>query len=202
MKTNPPTYTSARLECFAAAEVECRLLEPSGESQAHDLICTPQAMMKMAIEAMRHSVGESRDDGKCLPKVGAVLIKPGAPGQTAYRGELREGDHAEFTLLERKNRDQKLDGSVLFTTLEPCAPGARNPPKISCAERIVLARIKEVWIGIEDPDPTVCGKGIKYLQDNGVTVHMFDREFQQQIRDFNQDYIAQALKRAATATSR
>lgn len=26
---------------------------------------------------------------------------------------------------------------------------------MGCAERIVNARIKEVWIGIEDPDPTV-----------------------------------------------
>ena len=53
---------------------------------------------------------------------------------------------------------------------------------MSCAERIVLARIKEVWVGIEDPDPTVDRKGIKYLQDCGVTVHMFDRDLQETIR--------------------
>ena len=88
-----------------------------------DLRFKPQAIMKMAIEAMRQSVDESRGDGKATPKVGAVLLKPGAaPAHTAYRGELRDGDHAEYTLLERKNRDQKLDGCVLFSTLEPCAP--------------------------------------------------------------------------------
>ena len=153
-----------------------------------DLRFKPQAIMKMAVEAMRLSVDESRRDGKATPKVGAVLLKPDPPWHvTAHRGELRDGDHAEYTLLERKNRDQKLDGCVLFSTLEPCAPGARNRPKISCAERIVLARIKEVWVGIEDPDPTVGGKGIKYLRDNGVTIHMFDREFQQEIREFNID---------------
>ena len=157
-------------------------------------------MMKKAIEVMRLSIGESRNDGKSPPRVGAVLIKPGpSPLQTAYRGELREGDHAEYTLLERKNRDKPLDGSVLFTTLEPCAPGARNHPKMSCAERIVLARIKEVWVGIEDPDPTVDRKGIKHLQDHGVTVYMFDREFQEEIREFNKDFIAQALERKAAA---
>ena len=165
-----------------------------------DLRFKPQAIMKMAIEAMRQSVDESRGDGKATPKVGAVLLKPGAaPHSTAYRGELRDGDHAEYTLLERKNRDQKLDGCVLFTTLEPCAPGARHYPKVSCAERIVFARIKEVWVGIEDPDPTVGGKGIKYLQGNGVTIHMFDREFQQEIREFNKVFLAQALDRAAEA---
>jgi len=73
---------------------------------------------------------------------------------------LSIGDHAEFTLLERKNRSNKLDGAVLFSTLEPCAPGSRHDSKLSCAERIVLARIKEVWIGIVDPDPTVDRKGI------------------------------------------
>ena len=58
-------------------------------------------------------------------------------------------------MFERKNRKTKLDGLILFTTLEPCAPGARNHPKLSCAERIVNARISEVWVGFEDPDPSV-----------------------------------------------
>ena len=94
-----------------------------------DLKFKPQAMMKMAIEAMRQSVDEVRSDGKASPKVGAVLVKPDAGRlETAHRGELREGDHAEYTLLERKNRAHKLDECVLFTTLEPCAPGARNRP--------------------------------------------------------------------------
>ena len=116
--------------------------------------------------------------------------------EASCRGELRSGDHAEYTLLERKNCDTQLDGSVLFVTLEPCAPNARNTPKMSCAERIVLARIKEVWVGIEDPDPTVDRKGIKYLQDAGIAVHMFDREPQEIIQVENKDFLAQALERA------
>ena len=106
-----------------------------------------------------------------LPKVGAVLLKPDGTIETAYRGELREGDHAEFTLLERKNRASHLEGSILFATLEPCAPDARKAPKLGCAERIVLARIKKVWIGIQDPDPMVDRKGILYLQF--TTRHLF-----------------------------
>ena len=70
---------------------------------------------------------------------------------------------------------------------------------MGCAERIVLARIKEVWIGIEDPDPTVDRKGIKYLQDSGVTVHMFDRDLQEEIQAANKAFIEQALERAAEA---
>jgi len=159
----------------------------------------PRKMMEMAIDVMRQSVNEPRTDGKASPLVGAVIYKPDGTIETACRGELRYGDHAEFTLLERKNRDNKLDEAVLFATLEPCAPNSRNFPKLGCAERIVLARVKEVWVGIEDPDPTVDRKGIKYLQDSGVTVHMFDRDLQEVIHAENKDFIAQALERAAAA---
>ncbi len=109
--------------------------------------------MLRAIEAMRASIAEPRGDGKVSPRVGAALLKPNGEIQTASRGQLRMGDHAEFTLLERMNRAEALDGCRLFATLEPCAPGARNAPKLSCAERIVLARIPEVWIGVDDLDP-------------------------------------------------
>ncbi len=155
--------------------------------------------MEHAIEVMKQSLHEPRHDGKPPPKVGAVLYKADGSIETAFRGELRWGDHAEFALLERKNRANSLDGAKLFSTLEPCAPGARKHPKLSCAERIVLARIKEVWVGIEDPDPLVDRKGIKYLQDNGVSVQMFDRDLQEVIKAENKEFIAQALARAAAA---
>lgn len=157
----------------------------------------PRKLMERAVEIMRQSIPERRRDGKKTPAVGAVLWKPDGTVETAYRSELRDGDHAEFALLERKNRANRLDGCLLFTTLEPCAPGARKFPKLSCAERIVLARIKEVWVGLEDPDPTVDRKGIKYLQDNGVTVHMFDRDLQEAIHADLKEFVDQALERAA-----
>lgn len=156
-------------------------------------------LMERAVAVMKESMKERRDDGKAPPLVGAVLLKPDGSVETAHRGELREGDHAEYTLLERKNRASRLDGAILLATLEPCAPGARNHPKLSCAERIVNARIKEVWVGIEDPDPTVDRKGIKFLQDHGVSVHMFDRDLQEQIQAANAEFIAQALERRAAA---
>jgi ATP-dependent DNA helicase RecG len=129
----------------------------------------PRKYMEMAIATMKESINEFRGDGKASPLVGAVLWKPDGSVETAHRGELRDGDHAEFTLLERKNRANKLDGCILFATLEPCAPGARKHPKLCCAERIVNARIRQVWVGIEDPDPLVDRKGIKFLQDHNVT---------------------------------
>jgi len=157
----------------------------------------PRKLMELAIKVMRKSISEPRSDGKASPRVGAVIYKTDGTIETACRGELRDGDHAEYTLLERKNRGSKLDGSLLFTTLEPCAPGSRHGPKLSCTERIILARIRKIWIGIEDPDPTVDRKGIKYLQDNGLKVHMFDRDLQEVIRAENKEFIVEAEERAA-----
>lgn len=158
-----------------------------------------QTYMEMAIGIMRCSVSEKRADGKETPKVGAVLLRPDGTIETACRGELRQGDHAEYTLLERKLYSEELDGSVLFATLEPCAPGARNHPKLGCAERIVNARIAEVWVGIEDPDPSVDRKGIQYLIDHQIRVRMFPQILQAQIVKENALFIQQAQERAKEA---
>lgn len=152
----------------------------------------PRKMMEKAIEVMRASVAEKRTDGKPSPLVGAVLVRPDGSIETACRGELREGNHAEFTLLERKCVGEKLDESVLFATLEPCLN--RNHPKRGCARHIVSARIKEVWVGIEDDNPTVAGKGIEHLRQHGVTVHMFDRDLQDVILKENRTFFEWARK--------
>jgi len=152
--------------------------------------------MEKSIEVMKNSIQEVRNDAKPSPYVGAVLVRQDGSIVTAYRGELREGDHAEFTLIERKCRAEKLDGCTLFATLEPCAPGARHFPKLGCSERIVNARLKKVYIGIEDPDPTVDRKGIKYLQDNGIEVEMYPPELQKEIRECNKEFLSAALERA------
>ena len=159
----------------------------------------PEDYMRLAVEVMKESKQERRNDTKISPLVGAVLVKPDGEVVTAYRSELREGDHAEFTLIERKCRAQRLEGSVLYATLEPCAPGARHFPKLSCAERIVNARIKKVYVGIEDPDYTVAGKGRKYLQDNDVEVELFPKELQDEITTVNEQFLEQARLRSRLA---
>ena len=150
-------------------------------------------LMEKTIEVMNKSVNEPRPDGKVPPKVGALLLFPDGRVETAYRGELREGDHAEFTLLERKLPHENLEDCILFTTLEPCVK--RNDPKVPCCRRTTNARIKQVYVGIEDKDPTVDGKGIKHLEKHGVTVKMFDRDLQRSIENVNKAFLKQALER-------
>jgi len=59
----------------------------------------------------------------------------------------------------------------------------------------VNARFKTVYVGITDPDPTVDGKGIKHLEDNGIKVTMFDRDLQKIIEDENREFRRQAKQR-------
>lgn len=118
-------------------------------------------LMELAIQVMRQSEPERRPDGSPSPSVGAVLVRPDGSVTTASRGELRDGNHAEFTLLERKCSAERLDGCILFTTLEPCLN--RTHPKRGCARHIVSARIKKVYVGIEDDNPSVAGKGIEHM---------------------------------------
>lgn len=158
----------------------------------------PREYMELAIKVMKDSIHENRTD-KSSPLVGAVLVFPDGTTDTAYRGEFRHGDHAEYTLLDKKNRTKDLSGCWLFATLEPCAPGARNAPKIPCSERIVNARIAEVWFGIEDPDPKVDHGGITHMKDNGVIVHQFDKDLHKEIEKFNEEFLKGAHKRRQEA---
>ena len=147
----------------------------------------PREYMRMAVDAMKLSISE-RNKKDPSPHVGAVLVFPDGTIESAYRGEFREGDHAEYTVIDKKNRHRELSGCWLFATLEPCAEGSRNAPKVSCSERIVNARISEVWFGIEDKNPKVDG-GIDHMEEHGIIVHPFAPEFHKEIEEVNRKFM-------------
>ncbi len=159
---------------------------------------TVRELMELAVEEMRKSIPDpNRNDDRPNPKVGAVIAtQDGILISTAHRGELRIGDHAEFTAIERKNRGSKLDGFVIYATLEPCAPGARNHPKLSCSERIVNARIAKVYIGHIDPDPSVSGQGRDFLISNNIEIDYFDNDLVDIIYKENKKFFDDAEIRA------
>ena len=101
----------------------------------------------------------------------------------AFRGELAPGDHAEFTLLERKLGDCVLAGTTLFTTLEPCT--SRNRPKLACAERIIERRISRVVISVLDPNDAIRGRGELRLREAGIQIARFDSDLMAQIEELN-----------------
>lgn len=135
------------------------------------------------------------------PLVGAVLVAPdGTYFDKAHRGELRVGDHAEFTMIERKNPGVDLTGFTLYTTLEPCVK--RNPPKKGCTFRTINARIGRVVIGHIDPDPTVAMNGVRLLEKQKIKVDYYSREYERIIADANKKFFAAAEKRAEQAITK
>ncbi|PIU58232.1 MAG: riboflavin biosynthesis protein RibD [Deltaproteobacteria bacterium CG07_land_8_20_14_0_80_38_7] len=98
------------------------------------------------------------------PCVGAVVIKN---NQVVGKGfhRLAGKDHAEIEAL--KEAGANAYGADLYVTLEPCNHFGKTPP---CCDAIIKSKIKKVIIGDVDPNPDVNGKGIRFLQDNGIEV--------------------------------
>jgi ATP-dependent DNA helicase RecG len=149
--------------------------------------------MELSILEMMESKAEHSD--RADPKVGAVLVdRNGAYFDKAYRGELRIGDHGEFTILERKHPGEDLSGFSLYTTLEPCVK--RNFPKRGCYKRCINARLGKVYIGHYDPDPTVASNGYKLLKKAGIEVEFYDKKYEEIIAEANEQFFNEAAKRA------
>ena len=158
----------------------------------------PQELMQMAIKESRLSIPEHKD--KTDPLVGAILAT--AEGKIlaqAHRGELRVGEHCEYTLIERKLAKENLKGCVLYVTLEPCTDESRSKGKRGCSSHIVKARLGQVYVGIEDPNPKIATEGISFLQEKGVKVHMFTEPLQETIRADNKKFIQEKEEEAKQA---
>lgn len=116
--------------------------------------------MKKALELAKKGTGFTNPN----PLVGAVIVKDGKIIGEGYH-EVYGGNHAEVNAIKSATEDVK--GATMYVTLEPCSHYGKTPP---CAKTVAEKGIKEVIIGLKDPNPLVSGKGIKILQDNGIEV--------------------------------
>lgn len=149
---------------------------------------TPEELMQLAIEESYKSIPEH--DDKADPLVGAIITTyEGEILAKAHRGELRVGEHCEYTLIERKLKERNLNNCTLYVTLEPCIDEVRKPPKRGCATHITKSRIGTVYVGMRDPNPLIENHGVNYLTRMGIKVIDFPAHFEALIRKSNAVFI-------------
>ncbi len=116
--------------------------------------------MLRAIELAKKGIGGVNPN----PLVGAVIVKNdriiGEGYHTRY-GELHAERHAFSNLTE------DATDAEMYVTLEPCCHYGKQPP---CVEAIVEHKIAKVYVGSDDPNEKVSGKGYQYLREHGVKV--------------------------------
>lgn len=116
--------------------------------------------MKLAIELASKGAGHVSPN----PLVGAVIVKNNeiiGRGYHAKYGDL----HAERAALGNCEKDPA--GGTMYVTLEPCSHYGKQPP---CVSAIIEAGISTLYIGSDDPNPKVSGRGIAMLREAGIRV--------------------------------
>ncbi|MDR5749938.1 MULTISPECIES: bifunctional diaminohydroxyphosphoribosylaminopyrimidine deaminase/5-amino-6-(5-phosphoribosylamino)uracil reductase RibD [unclassified Caballeronia] len=101
------------------------------------------------------------------PRVGCVLVKNGEVIGTGFTQPAGQ-DHAEVRALkDARARGNDPRGATAYVTLEPCSHFGRTPP---CAQALVDAHVEKVIAAMEDPNPSVSGRGLTMLRDAGIDV--------------------------------
>ncbi|MBI5561724.1 MAG: bifunctional diaminohydroxyphosphoribosylaminopyrimidine deaminase/5-amino-6-(5-phosphoribosylamino)uracil reductase RibD, partial [Deltaproteobacteria bacterium] len=120
-----------------------------------------EAFMRSAIALARKGIGAASPN----PAVGAVIVRRGCIVARGWHKKAG-GPHAEIAALAQlRKKGGSAGGADIYVTLEPCAHYGRTPP---CADALIEAGIRRVFIGMKDPNPLVSGKGGARLRAAGV----------------------------------
>jgi diaminohydroxyphosphoribosylaminopyrimidine deaminase / 5-amino-6-(5-phosphoribosylamino)uracil reductase len=119
-----------------------------------------EKLMRSALAEARKALGRTSPN----PAVGCLIVRD---GKVIARGHHRAAGlpHAEIEALGKLGK--KARGASLYVNLEPCCHQGRTGP---CTTAIVEAGIKEVVVGMRDPNPQVNGRGIAALEKAGIRV--------------------------------
>lgn len=116
--------------------------------------------MEQALALARRAEGRTRPN----PPVGALVVADARVVGEGFHPAAGE-PHAEIFALRQAG--ERSRGGDLYVTLEPCSHHGRTGP---CADAVIAAGIARVWVGCEDPNPQVSGRGIARLRAAGIEV--------------------------------
>ncbi len=119
-----------------------------------------QHYMQLALSLARQGEGRTAPN----PPVGAVIVNSGKIVGEGFHPQAGE-PHAEIFALRQAG--EKARGADIYVTLEPCSHHGKTPP---CADALIAAGVKAVYIGVVDPNPQVAGQGIEKLRNAGLEV--------------------------------
>ncbi len=119
-----------------------------------------EQFMQRAIVLARKGLGRTAPN----PPVGAVLVRDGKIIGEGFHPAAGQ-PHAEVFAL--REAGELALGADLYVTLEPCCHHGRTGP---CTEALINAGVSRVYIGTQDPNPLVAGKGTESLRQAGVDV--------------------------------
>ena len=103
--------------------------------------------MEMALKLAEKAKGMTSPN----PMVGCIIVKRGRVVGKGYHKKAGT-EHAEVLALQEAGK--KSLNSTMYVTLEPCSHWGKTPP---CTDTICQAGVREVIIGMKDPNPMVDG---------------------------------------------
>lgn len=121
---------------------------------------TEEKYMRRALALACKGIGRTRPN----PPVGAIIVNNERIVGEGFHPAAGQ-PHAEIFALQQAG--DLARGADVFVTLEPCSHIGRTGP---CAEALIKAGVKKVWVGTGDPNPVVNGRGIKLLRQAGIEV--------------------------------
>jgi diaminohydroxyphosphoribosylaminopyrimidine deaminase / 5-amino-6-(5-phosphoribosylamino)uracil reductase len=124
------------------------------------------------------------------PPVGCVLLDKEGNVLSVAAHKKSGTLHAEALAI--KNCDASELIHTVVVTLEPCNHTGRTGP---CTEAILSTPAKNVWIGMEDPNPHVAGGGADRLRKAGLNVQFLNDADAPKLKSDLQRLIAPFTKR-------